>query len=343
MSASNKPEPKPNGELCRGNEDCTNRNCKSGDSGERRCYGTLQPEQSCSEPYDCDGYSCVPLTFEGKKSVCVDKGACTMQGTCFADYGIAMCQLEQHCNKQPGSFSQCFKKACTLAGSSNAQCVPALAAQQSLNESACCPSGGVFNGRCNTAPQCGCAENMKCTIEGTTGKAACVPVGHVAPGGSCEKAEDCTKGHACAGRVCKQHCEGLDDTKCAGGGACREILFSTELTGAYVCTRPCDPFDPTSTAAPFLGCAPGNRCNPAPDGKSDCAWAGTITVGNSCDDGMGQVVFNGCGPSSVCVTPQLVCTPFCHVGENDCQSGDCRSLSVRSFVFETEVGYCAPP
>ncbi|MET0388809.1 MAG: hypothetical protein ABW321_22745 [Polyangiales bacterium] len=338
-------EPKPNGEPCRGNEDCANSNCKSGENGERRCYGALQLDQTCSQPYDCDGYSCVPQTFEGKTSVCVDKGACQMQGTCFADYGIAMCQLDQHCNPQAGSFNACFQEACGLAGSANAQCLAALPAQRSLNESGCCPPGGVFDGgSCNAAPQCGCAEDEKCTIDGSTGKPTCMPVGSALPGGSCAKPEDCTKGYGCVGNVCKQHCEGPEDTACAGGGACKPINFSAVATGAYFCTRPCDPFDSSSTAAPFVGCQEGQRCNPFPDGKSDCMWSGTIAAGDACDDGTGQPIFNGCESSSVCITPVLVCAPFCHVGEDDCESRDCRSFGApRYFVGQIEVGFCALP
>lgn len=343
--ASSKPEPKPNGELCRSSEDCTTGNCKSSDNGERRCYGMLKQDQHCSEPYDCDGYSCVPLALAGKKSVCVDKAACTAKGTCFADYGIAMCQLEQHCNAQPGSFNQCFQKACALAGSSNSQCLVALPTQQSLNEAACCPSGGVFNASCNAASQCGCAENTKCTVDGVTGKPACIPVGSVPPGGSCAKPEDCTKGHGCVGNVCKQHCEGPEDTACTGGGACKSISFaSAGATGAHYCTRPCDPFDTGSTAAPFVGCAEGQRCNPATDGQSDCGMTGSVEAGDSCDDGTGQPTLNACAPSSLCIQPINVCLPFCHVGEDDCESKDCRSIgTTRYFVGQTEVGFCAPP
>jgi hypothetical protein len=340
--ASNKPEPKPNGELCRGNEDCASDNCKSGDNGERRCYGRLKLDQECSQPYDCDGYRCVPLTLESKKSVCVDTGLCGMQGACFVDYGIAMCQLDHHCNEQPGSFNECFQRACTLAGSSNAQCLSVLPAQQSRNEDACCPTGGVFNGGCNPARQCGCAEDRNCTVDGTNGKATCSPVGSVPPGGTCANHEDCTKGYGCVSLMCKRHCEGPDDTSCAGGGECKQARFMAMATGIYVCTRPCDPFDASSTVEPFLGCGEDQRCNPAENGKSDCAMSGTIPAGSSCDDGTGKQIFNGCERSSICVTPQLVCAPFCHVGGDDCESGECRAFVPRYFVAQTEVGYCAP-
>lgn len=340
-----KPKPKPNGELCRGNEDCAEGNCKTGDNGERRCYGALQVDQTCSEPYDCDGFSCVPITNKGKTSVCVDKHSCPMQGTCFEDFGIAMCQLDQHCDVEPGSFSQCYKRACTLAGSSNAQCLAALPAKQSLNESACCPVGGVFKGDCGIAPQCGCGDSMKCDIDGLTGKPVCLSVGSVPPGGSCPRPENCPKGYGCIGNVCKQFCGGSDDHACPADGECHEVNFKGVATGAYFCTHTCDPFAPTSTEQPFLGCGAGQRCNPTPNGHTDCGASGTIPVNSSCDDGTGHVILNGCEPSSVCLNPpKLVCAAFCRVGQDSCKIGTCRSFGTPGyFVFETEVGFCDPP
>ena len=202
-----------------------------------------------------------------------------------------------------------------------------------------------MKGSCNTARQCGCSDATKCDIDGQTGKATCQKVGSVQPGGSCAMPEDCPKGYGCMGAVCKQYCEGPKDTSCPGGGACNPVLFMTGPTGAYYCTRTCDPFSPTSTERPFLGCAQGQRCNPAPDGHTDCSQSGTIPAGNSCNDGTGKAIFNGCAPSSICLDPpQLVCAAFCRTGADDCKSGTCRSFgATHYYVLQTEVGSCNPP
>lgn len=328
--------PKPNGELCRGNEDCANGNCKTGENGERRCYGALKVDQTCTGPYDCDGYTCVTLTLKGKAGVCLDKTACSAQGTCFEEYGIAVCQLDQQCGAGSDSFNQCYLHACALAGTSNAQCLAALPAKQALNQSACCPTGGALNGSCNTAPQCGCGDGMKCDIDSQTAKPTCEAMGSVPAGGNCMSPAECLRGYGCMGGVCKQYCNGPNDTTCAGGGECDPVLDSkAQPTGAYYCTRTCDPFDSGSTVPPFLGCGPGQRCNPMPDGHTDCSISGTIPAGASCDDGTGHAAIISCEPGAICVN--LVCAPFCHLGQNDCKVGTCRT-----YALQAQVGYCDP-
>lgn len=332
--------PKRNGELCRGNEDCANANCKTSETGERRCFGSLGLDMLCTDHYECDGYTCVPRAPKSTTGVCVDKTMCPQSGTCFQDFGVAMCQLEQQCNASSGSFNECYRQACTLAGTTHAQCTAALPAQQSLNEGACCPPEGALHGSCDPRRQCGCGATENCSFDPIENQFVCSPAGDSQPGEICAPLA-CTRGYGCIGQTCKRQCEGPEANTCPANTACKPIRAMGKDTGGYYCTTACDPTDSSSTEPPFTGCPDTQRCNASPDGMTDCSLSGTLPLGASCDDGTGNAMVNGCEPGTVCIG-KLVCAALCKVQGDDCPSGSiCRSFGEpRFFAMDIEIGAC---
>ncbi|MET0388808.1 MAG: hypothetical protein ABW321_22740, partial [Polyangiales bacterium] len=80
--------PRGNGETCTTGSDCASGNCRMSRDG-LRCHGLIPVDRACSGMYDCDGYTCIPTTADGKNGVCVDSSRCSSQNQCARDYWAA--------------------------------------------------------------------------------------------------------------------------------------------------------------------------------------------------------------------------------------------------------------
>ena len=61
-----------NGGTCADNSDCASNNCGRDRAGERLCYGTLGPNEACTQAFDCNSGVCIPMMTGGVAQVCVD-------------------------------------------------------------------------------------------------------------------------------------------------------------------------------------------------------------------------------------------------------------------------------
>lgn len=338
------PEPKANGETCNESSECASDNCKSGPDG-RRCYGLLALDKACSGAYDCDGYACISATSDGTTGVCVDTSTCTTRDRCAQDYWAATCHLDQLCSAQPSSFNQCYKQACTRPRDSNDLCMKELANAKQLIALRCCPPAGAYHSSCDPAPQCGCKDGEKCDVVGNDGQTSCVKAGAVPELGECEGESDCMVGYVCTGSGCRRYCDGPDDRSCTPNGACRPVaIVGLNAPGAFICSHLCDPTSPGTANGPFDSCGSGRRCEPAPDGNSDCfPGGGEGRQGAACDKSA-TADPHACAPGFACITGSLRCAQYCKVAADDCQVGTCRSnVGDKLFAFNVEIGFCASP
>jgi hypothetical protein len=343
MPASNA-EAKANGERCDSSADCANANCKTGSSSDKRCYGSIGRGRDCNNPFDCDGYACVPRKHGETHGVCLDTSACA-RNACEQARALAFCQLDQKCSAAPMDFVKCYEAECTSAADSDAGCAQTQSVEAHLNELGCCPPGGVSTGSCDTSPQCGCADDQKCdSVSEGGGRTVCGPIGSAPEGGTCAKDLDCAKGFTCRGRMCKRYCDGPDDDSCPKSACVPGVKKDKVEPGIFICTRSCDPLAPMTVSDRFAGCGPGQGCEPSPDGNSDCfSTPGTGRNEDSCDDGTGTGETDGfkCAPGYACLTTSEVCASYCKVQDGKCSVGSCYSFGPsKRYAGSTEIGYC---
>lgn len=196
----------------------------------------------------------------------------------------------------------------------------------------------VSGGLCDPVAQCGCGTAENCVFY--QGKLACVSEGTTPPYGSCSRDNDCTKGHICAGGACEKACSNAADTSCPGDGArCRQIGFEgVPVSGAYTCTRSCNPAHPQLEDARFDACGADLNCTSAGD-HSECVQATAAgTSGTSCQ-GDGD-----CASGFYCSTLNL-CEKWCEVGTDDCGSGAmCAAFASKTYAGKSiEFGGCCTP
>jgi hypothetical protein len=105
-----------NGGTCADDSDCASNNCGRDRAGERLCYGTLGPNDPCTQAFDCNSGLCITEIPGQPMQVCVDGlAACDELGildTCTADLAVATCQLDALCGKLAGDFNSCIRYGC---------------------------------------------------------------------------------------------------------------------------------------------------------------------------------------------------------------------------------------
>ncbi len=198
----------------------------------------------------------------------------------------------------------------------------------------------------------GCGTDETCDLNPLSlaaGGTICRAAGSVPSLGGCDPAAlDCGSGHTCVGQptgLCRAFCSVHAD---CGGGQCRPIRVDAPpapaVPGAAVCSTPCNPFDPSDTTAPFVGCPAGVGCKTRSveggPGITDCTVA---------DPGLveGDVCTVFCAPGLMCLPDAADasrCQKPCIIGASpsDCTAGTCESLDV-SLGGLGELGYCRLP
>lgn len=105
-----------NGETCGDASECASNNCGRNRAGERLCYGNVQPNEPCSDTFDCSGGICIEKIAGQGNTVCVDGlDACAdlnLIGTCTAELAVATCQFNELCGVNTGDFNSCVRFGC---------------------------------------------------------------------------------------------------------------------------------------------------------------------------------------------------------------------------------------
>ncbi len=229
---------------------------------------------------------------------------------------------------------------------------PTADAQQGTPDAgSTCPSSP-----CDLVQQCGCTSPQVCDLDSAqlpSGGTECRDV--LSPGNEdddCGSGFDCAGGNVCVGTACRKYCN--LDADCPGeGGICIvQLTFGsppTDIPGAKVCTRSCEPEKSTAN-----GCPPSEAaCHVYqydPDGTpdngdevllTDCDTAGgggnNATCANSTDCQAGYDCVNTgslvCKQNCECPTPGLC-------GGGSCAVGTCTGYTTPLMVGGTEYGVC---
>lgn len=211
---------------------------------------------------------------------------------------------------------------------------------------------------CDLVQQCGCSSPQVCDLNSAqfpSGGTACRDV--LSPGtenNDCGSQFDCAGGNVCIGTACRKYCN--VDADCSGeGGLCIvQLTFGsppTDIPGAKVCTRSCEPEKPTAN-----GCPPSeNACHIYqydPDGTPNSGDEELLT---DCDPAGGggnnaSCTTNGsrdCQAGYDCVnTGSLVCKQNCqcpspgNCAGGVCTTGTCTAYSEPLMIGTTEYGVC---
>lgn len=106
---------KENGDTCADPSECASGDCLENMIGERHCYGDGGPNDVCGDTYDCYGGACIPRTFSGTGTVCVEGlvvcDALGIRGTCFEDLSLIACQHDHMCDPTT-DFDWCVGFGC---------------------------------------------------------------------------------------------------------------------------------------------------------------------------------------------------------------------------------------
>jgi hypothetical protein len=175
------------------------------------------------------------------------------------------------------------------------------------------------------------------------------------PAGSiCTTDSQCVEGTWCDRLVGGDHCLPLclSNDPSSGDTTCQDwssgsICFA--LTGdAFVCSIPCDLFNPQNGNAPFLACNTGEDCKYISSiVNGACARAGDVAAGQPCTgDG-----FDECATGSTCLdtnvgtdagVPNQICTPLCAAPSNPDAGASVPCTSGTCVVFTLQNGENAP-
>jgi hypothetical protein len=221
----------------------------------------------------------------------------------------------------------------------------------------------VAGGTCDTWVQCGCMAGEACQVSDlTTGRTLCTTAGSTNPYTPCTNNASCKAGYACVDSVCKQHCNGPTD--CGGANRiCGQVTYmGSVVPGFNICSRLCDPVNPTLDDATYDPCGANATCYPGPatqNKASDCI--GTITTngvqGDDCSSIGGSAPnYRLCSPGYICLgdDPTGVfpfigsCYKFCHnpvspaATNADCAAGlKCYKFGGSlQYAGAVEIGYC---
>ena len=228
--------------------------------------------------------------------------------------------------------------------------------------STCMPP--VTGGSCDTSPQCGCTNNLNCSVtDTTTGLTGCVSAGNTNNYAGCtgSGAGQCKVGSTCVDGVCQPYCQSTAD--CPGANReCGQVTNSsnTAIPGFTVCSQTCDPVTPTRTDATHGGCGPNIGCLPGSNRITSCfgPTLGTALQGDFCGNSLFGATapdFSQCAPGYLCLTTTIFstsiysCAKFCHKasGDTDCTvlndsstTYHCSSFGTKQYAGTDEIGYC---
>lgn len=186
---------------------------------------------------------------------------------------------------------------------------------------------------CGVYPQCDCGTTQTCEVDQTKldGSSSCVPAGTKGVGQACtQTAGQCAPGLTCIWGQCHAYC-GQDGAKCttANTNYCINLTDNNKnpIPNLLVCHNDCELSDPNSCGGGGEGCVYFDV------DKVDCYPVGTTANCNASS--------SICPAGQVCLTDQTnyFCLPWCRVGQNDCTSGICNTLSTIT-VNGTTYGYC---
>lgn len=181
----------------------------------------------------------------------------------------------------------------------------------------CAPSS---DGSCDPVTQCGCPESEMCAVvDWSTGATACMAQGSIPEGGSCTvEVGECEPGTECLewleNGVCSGFCN--QDSDCPHGLPCVEW----EIPGINLCLHGCDPRDPTSDAAPFHACQPGQGCTVWSASPESSVCTSPVLAGAAGDPCTGE---EDCSPGFTCGGDAgTTCARWCAIGSDECAAGE---------------------
>lgn len=212
------------------------------------------------------------------------------------------------------------------------------------------------NSPCDLVQQCGCSSPQVCDLDSSalpSGGTECRDV--LSPGtedNNCGSTFDCAAQHVCVGGTCRKYCNVAADCSGEGGICIVQLTFGsppTDIPGAVVCTRSCEPEKSTAN-----GCPPAEAaCHVYqydPDGTpnsgdeellTDCDTAGAGGDGATCASS------TDCQAGFDCVnTGSLVCKQNCQCptpglcAGGACTTGTCTGYTTPLMVGATEYGVC---
>lgn len=181
----------------------------------------------------------------------------------------------------------------------------------------CAPSS---DGSCDPVTQCGCPESQMCAvIDWSTGATGCLPPGSIPAGGSCSvEIGECEPGAECLewleNGVCTGYCN--QDSDCSHGLPCVEW----EIPGINLCLNGCDPRAPSSDAAPFHACQPGQGCTVWSVSPESSVCTTPVLAGVAGDPCTGE---EDCSPGFTCGGESgTACARWCAIGSGECSTGE---------------------
>jgi hypothetical protein len=208
-------------------------------------------------------------------------------------------------------------------------------------------SGACGEMPCGLAPQCGCDNNLGCSVT-SKGNRVCEMTGSVAWGDACVSANDCVAGTIClpvganlAG--CSKFCASDADCKSPGGLCTLGIADENKMVipNAHVCSTDCDPL---SSAGCSIG---GSACQilQEPMGQqrwyTQCYEAGTKTQGDAC------TLITDCALGYSCFTVGNAqqCLKLCDVAGSACPAATkCDAIKGANMIpmqiGNTQYGAC---
>jgi hypothetical protein len=186
---------------------------------------------------------------------------------------------------------------------------------------------------CGVFPQCDCTASQTCEVDQQKldGSSSCVSAGTKGIGQACTgTASQCAPGLTCIWGQCHAYC-GTDGSKCTNANTnyCLNLTDNSQnpIPNLLICHNDCQLEDPSS-------CGGGNEgCVYFDVDKVDCYPVGTTP---NC-----TATSSLCPAGQVCLTDKTnyFCLPWCRVGQNDCKTGTCNTLTTL-VVNNVTYGYC---
>jgi hypothetical protein len=195
-------------------------------------------------------------------------------------------------------------------------------------------------------PQCGCASDQACTIDGT-GERVCAQPGNALPGAPCNAQTTCVTGSLCVGYgagldSCSEFC--ATDADCvAPGGLCAITLndgMGGDIPDVILCSTNCNLVNGVGCQVPGTSCQLGLR--DMTDPFTLCAPSGAGIQDTLCTD------TSGCAPGFICLTTTAMderCFQWCDVANPTCPGGlVCQQLEISAgvplVIGTTSYGAC---